>query len=71
MRSSLGKLFTITSFGESHGRCVGIIIEGCPAGLPITEDEIQSEVNKRRPGVDIIATRRVGVDSQEESPLLL
>jgi len=46
MENSLGKLFTITSLGESHGRCVGIIIDGCPAGLAVTEEDIQREVDK-------------------------
>ncbi|MCL0091700.1 chorismate synthase [Dehalococcoidales bacterium] len=50
MGNSFGKLFTITSFGESHGRCVGITIDGCPAGLPITEGDIQRELDKRKPG---------------------
>jgi chorismate synthase len=50
MDNSLGKLFTITSFGESHGLCVGIVIDGCPAGLALTEADIQREVDKRRPG---------------------
>ncbi|MCJ7743553.1 MAG: chorismate synthase, partial [Dehalococcoidales bacterium] len=49
MGNSLGKLFTITSFGESHGLCVGIVIDGCPAGLALTETDIQREVDKRRP----------------------
>ena len=62
MGNSLGKLFTITSFGESHGRCVGIIIEGCPAGLPITEADIQNEVDKRKPGAGMGATERVEED---------
>jgi len=62
MGNSLGKLFTITSFGESHGRCVGIIIDGCPAGLSITEADIQSEVNKRKPRVGMGATDRVEED---------
>ena len=44
MASSLGKLFTITSFGESHGRCVGAVIDGCPAGLDITEADIQDDL---------------------------
>ncbi len=48
MSNSLGKFFTITSFGESHGRCVGIVIDGCPAGLPVAEEEIQREVDLRR-----------------------
>ena len=46
MENSLGKLFTITSFGESHGRCVGVTIDGCPTGLALTEEDIQREVNK-------------------------
>jgi len=65
MGNSLGKLFTITSFGESHGRCVGIIIDGCPAGLPLTEEDIQREANKRRPGTGIAATRRTEEDKVE------
>lgn len=50
MDNSFGKLFTITSFGESHGNCMGVVIDGCPAGLPITEEDIQQEVERRRPG---------------------
>jgi len=65
MGNSLGKFFTITSFGESHGRCVGIIIDGCPAGLPITEEDIQQEVDKRKPGIGAIATARVEEDKVE------
>ena len=65
MGSSFGKLFTITSFGESHGRCVGIIIDGCPAGLPITEEDIQREVDKRKPGVSMAATSRGEEDRVE------
>ena len=65
MGNSFGKLFTITSFGESHGRCVGIIIDGCPAGLPLTEEDIQREVDKRKPGVGIAATTRVEEDKVE------
>ena len=65
MNNSFGKLFTITCFGESHGRCVGIIIDGCPAGLPITEKDIQVEVDKRRPGISAAATGRVEEDKVE------
>jgi len=65
MGNSFGKLFTITSFGESHGRCVGVIIDGCPAGLPITEDDIQREVDKRKPGASMAATGRVEEDRAE------
>ncbi len=65
MDNSLGRLFTITSFGESHGRCVGIIIDGCPAGLLMSDADIQREVNKRKPGASIAATTRVEEDKVE------
>jgi chorismate synthase len=65
MENSLGKLFTITSFGESHGRCVGVTIDGCPAGLPLVEDDIQKEVDKRRPGASVASTRRAEEDRVE------
>jgi chorismate synthase len=48
VNNSLGEVFRITSFGESHGDCVGIVIDGCPAGLPIHVDEIQREADKRK-----------------------
>ncbi|MFC1592972.1 chorismate synthase [Candidatus Omnitrophota bacterium] len=65
MGNSLGELFTITSFGESHGRCVGVTIDGCPAGLPISEEDIQREVDKRKPGVGMAATKRAEEDKVE------
>lgn len=57
MADSIGKLFTITSFGESHGRCVGVVIDGCPAGLAVTGDDIRKEVDRRRPKSSISTTR--------------
>jgi chorismate synthase len=57
MADSIGKLFTITSFGESHGRCVGVVIDGCPAGLAVTGDDIQKEVDRRRPKSSISTAR--------------
>ena len=65
MGNSLGKIFTITSFGESHGRCIGIIVDGCPAGLPLTEDDIQREVDRRRPGAGPASTSRSEEDKVE------
>ncbi len=65
MGNSLGKLFVVTSFGESHGICVGTIIEGCPAGLPITVEDIQREVDKRKPQTSIAATQRIEEDKVE------
>jgi chorismate synthase len=65
MQNSLGRLFTITSFGESHGRCVGVIVDGCPAGLAIVEADIQVEVDKRRAGDSMAATTRLEKDRVE------
>jgi chorismate synthase len=62
MGNSLGKIFNVTSFGESHGRCVGIVITGCPAGLPVSEKDIQTELDKRKPGKNIASTRRAEED---------
>ncbi|MCW4051775.1 MAG: chorismate synthase [Candidatus Bathyarchaeota archaeon] len=47
--NSIGKEFVVTSFGESHGKCVGVVIEGCPAGLPLSKQDIQKELAKRIP----------------------
>jgi len=62
MGNSLGKKFVITSFGESHGRCIGIVIDGCPAGLAITEKDIQTELDKRKPTNAISSTKRAEED---------
>ena len=56
--SSFGKLFKITTWGESHGRGLGVVIEGCPARLPIKESEIQLELNRRRTGQSKVTTTR-------------
>jgi len=65
MDNTLGKLFIVTSFGESHGRCVGVITDGCPAGLAITEEDIQRELDRRKPGVGMAATARAEEDKIE------
>jgi chorismate synthase len=56
--SIFGKLFTITTFGESHGKGIGVIIDGCPAGIEINIEFIQSELRRRRPGQSAIVTQR-------------
>lgn len=58
MGNSFGKLFRITTFGESHGAAIGVIIDGCPAGLEIDEAFIQSELDRRKPGQSKITTQR-------------
>ncbi len=56
--NTFGKLFRLTSFGESHGKGIGGIIDGCPAGLTIDMDFIQNELNRRKPGQSKITTQR-------------
>ncbi|MCL2707261.1 MAG: chorismate synthase, partial [Dehalococcoidia bacterium] len=58
MTNSIGKTFCITSFGESHGECVGIVIDGCPAGLPLTEADLQTDLDRRKPGTSDISSAR-------------
>ncbi|MBI2852699.1 MAG: chorismate synthase [Chloroflexi bacterium] len=65
MKNSFGQKFCVTTFGESHGRCVGAVIDGCPAGLPITESDVQREVDRRRPGHVPGATARAEEDKVE------
>ena len=61
--NSFGKAFNITTFGESHGKAIGVIIDGCPAGLTIDEAFIQSELDRRRPGQSKIVTQRKESDT--------
>jgi chorismate synthase len=50
MGNSYGTLFKISTFGESHGLAIGVVIDGCPAGLAIDEAFIQTELSRRKPG---------------------
>ena len=61
--NTFGKTFKITTYGESHGVAIGVIIDGCPAGLTIDIDYIQAELDKRRPGQSKITTQRKESDS--------
>ncbi len=65
MANTIGKLFTFTSFGESHGKGIGGIIDGCPAGIEMDETFIQNELNRRKPGQSSIATPRKEDDKVE------
>ncbi len=65
MSNTIGKLFTFTSFGESHGKGIGGIVDGCPSGIKIDEDFIQNELNRRRPGQSDISTPRKEGDKVE------
>ncbi len=63
--NSFGQLFRITTFGESHGTGIGVIIDGCPAGIDIDENFIQGELDRRRPGQSKIVTQRKEPDAFE------
>jgi len=63
--NSFGKLFKITTFGESHGKAIGCVIDGCPSNISITQDEIQQDLNLRRPGQSEITTDRKEYDKVE------
>ena len=63
--NSFGEIFRITTFGESHGVALGVIIDGCPAGLKIDTEFIQSELDRRKPGQSSIVTQRKEADEFE------
>src|SRR5215216_4436015 len=56
--STLGKLFTVTSFGESHGPAIGCVVDGCPPGLSLSVDDIQPDLDRRKPGTSRHVTQR-------------
>ena len=60
--NSIGKEFVVTSFGESHGKIVGVTIDGCPAGLPLAEADVQAEVDRRIPKQPKIVSERIEKD---------
>jgi len=61
----LGKRFVVVSFGESHGKCVGAVIDGCPAGLPFNEQDVQRHLDLRKPGTSEYYTPRLEPDRAE------
>ncbi|HQV09103.1 MAG TPA: chorismate synthase, partial [Thauera sp.] len=63
--NTLGTLFTVTSFGESHGPAIGCIVDGCPPGLAICEADIQAELDRRKPGTSRHVTQRREPDTVE------
>ena len=56
--NTLGTLFTVTSFGESHGPAIGCVVDGCPPGLALTAADIQIELDRRKPGTSRHVTQR-------------
>mgnify|MGYP006077096133 FL=1 len=63
--NSFGNIFKISTFGESHGQAIGVVIDGCPAGLKISTQEIQQELDRRKPGQSKITTQRKEADIVE------
>ena len=48
-KSTFGRHFTVTTWGESHGKALGAVVDGCPAGLPLSEEDIQKQLDRRKP----------------------
>lgn len=60
--NSFGKLFTVTSFGESHGKAIGCIVDGCPPGIELCEEDLQIDLDRRKPGSSRFTTQRKEAD---------
>ena len=65
MASTFGRIFKLTTWGESHGPALGVVIEGCPAGIPLAVDEIQTQLDRRRVGQSAVTTPRGETDRAE------
>ena len=63
--STYGNIFKITTWGESHGKALGVVVDGCPAGLELNEDDIQKFLNRRKPGQSKYTTQRKEDDKVE------
>lgn len=63
--STYGNIFKISTWGESHGKALGVVVDGCPAGLPLTEDDVQLFLNRRKPGQSSYTTPRKEDDAVE------
>ncbi len=61
--NTIGKLFTVTSFGESHGPAIGCIVDGCPPGMTLSEDDLQNDLDRRKPGTSRHTTQRREADA--------
>ena len=63
MSSTFGTLFRVTTFGESHGRAIGCVVDGCPSRIPLSPDDLQPQLDRRRPGASALATPRQESDA--------
>ena len=60
--NTFGKIFRFTTLGESHGPAIGCVIDGCPPNIPLTEKDIQADMDRRRPGQSKFTTQRKETD---------
>jgi chorismate synthase len=65
LSNTFGKIFRTTTWGESHGKAIGVVIDGCPAGIDLSELDIQKELDRRKPGQSKITTARQEQDRAE------
>ena len=65
MFNSFGEIFRFTKFGESHGKAIGVVVDGVPAGVEFDEEFLKSELDRRRPGKNRFATARKESDAPE------
>ena len=65
MGNTFGHLFRLTTWGESHGDAIGVVVDGCPPKMPLEEGDIQKELDRRRPGQSAISTQRREGDRAE------
>ncbi len=63
--NTFGRLFTVTTFGESHGVALGCVVDGCPPGIPLTESDLQRDLDRRKPGTSRFTTQRREADEVE------
>ena len=63
--STYGTLFRITTWGESHGPAIGVVIDGCPSGLSLSEEDIQKQLDRRKPGQSKFTTKRNESDTAQ------
>lgn len=66
--NTIGQLFRVTTFGESHGLALGCIVDGVPPGIPLTEADLQHDLDRRRPGTSRYTTQRREPDQLKSSP---
>ena len=69
--STIGTLFKVTTWGESHGKAIGVVADGCPAGLTLCEADIQALLDRRKPGQSRFTTQRSEGDQVESGDKLL